>query len=214
LPVGGEVGAVPAQPSGESSFATELGDVLVDVAVVAQPLAEELPVVAHEQALGDVLELKEQRVPGLLPLLDGSPLRRARVPDGHGDQVVDALRMEGREQPRDDSSEVMADHMGALCPELVKDAEHVGHAVPDPVVLHRRRPAGLAAAAQVGRDRAQPSAGQRPHLIAPETVRVREPVQQKRGGPVPLLPNRKIDSGPGHPLHHGERSRYSPRGAR
>ena len=80
--------------------------------------------------------------------------------------------------------------------------------------LNRPGAPRFAAAAQVGRDRPQSGAGQRRHLVAPQTVRVRKPVEQQHGGPVAGVPDREVDTVASDSSHAGEPSRRSATTAR
>ena len=104
-----QVRPVPVEPRGERAGPRELLDVAVGVAVVAQPLAEQAPVVALQELLGDALELEQELVPRGLALADRALRERARVADGHRHELAHAFRMRGGEQPRDKRAEVVPD---------------------------------------------------------------------------------------------------------
>ena len=90
LPLRRGVRAVPVQRGRERARSREVGDVALDVAVAAQELAEELPVVAPQQLLRDALELEQELVPRLLALLDRPLAQRRRMGDRQRDEALDA----------------------------------------------------------------------------------------------------------------------------
>jgi hypothetical protein len=177
--------------------------------VLAQPLAQQAPVVALQQLLRDALELEQQHVPGLLALLDRGLRERARVPDRKHDEPLDPLGNERRQPPRHRGPEVVADDLGALDAERIQHGDHVGDAVPDRVVgdvLGLRR---VAEAAQVGCDDALAGRDERGDLVAPQPVGVREAVDQQDGRALALVLDRQRDAVAGDLPQHQARARRS-----
>src|SRR3954451_3305625 len=115
-----QVRAVPVQPRGQRAGLRQLLDVAVGVTVVAQPLPEQAPVVAPEQLLGEAFELEQQLVPRRLALSHRTPRERARMADGHHDQAIHAMGMNGGEQPCHQGAEVVPDDVRPLDLELIQ----------------------------------------------------------------------------------------------
>src|SRR5438045_2377258 len=92
---------------------------------MARPLAEVGPAVVGKPTLGDVMKLEQQHVPRLLALRESRAAERTRVADRQCDEVVDAVRNQRRDGPRDRRAPIMTDHMRALDADRVEYAEHI-----------------------------------------------------------------------------------------
>jgi len=75
----------------------------------------------------------------------------------------------------------VADEVGTLDTEMVQYSDDVAKEGGEGVLLDPFRLIGGAEAAKVGDDNLEPSTGQRRYLLAPQTPRVREAVEQDHG---------------------------------
>ena len=166
------------------------------VAVATGELPHQRPVVAGQELLRDALVQEEELVPEPLPLLDGRVAVRVRMADREHDEPVDQLRREAGHHPRERGAVVVPDDVRALDSEPAEDDPNVAEAAHDPVVLDRRGTIGLAVAAQVGREDAEPRLDQRGYLLPPHVRGVREAVQQEHRRPVALVEERQLDPVP------------------
>jgi hypothetical protein len=130
----------------------------------------------------------------LLAVGDRPPLRGG-VADGHRHEPLDAVRVQGGEDPGHGGAPVVADDTGLLDLERVEDRDEVGDGAAQAVRLDRGRPVGRAEAAHVRRDRPQPGVRERVHLVAPQMRRVREAVheQDRRRAALALVADLELD---------------------
>ena len=99
--------------------------------------------------------------------------------DGHGHEVVDTVRSEPGEHPRQRRAPVVADDVRPLDAQLVEHTEHVAGDERQGVRLDLGRAIGVAEPAQVGHDAPIAGGGERGDLMSPQPVRVRPAVQQQ-----------------------------------
>ncbi len=131
---------IPVQRGGEGARPRKVGDVRVDVvAVITDALAEQAPVVALQQLLGNAFELVEEHVPRLHALFEARRLVHVRVSDREAHQMVDAAAHRGRGDPRQRCTPVVGDDVRARDLQSPEQRGDVADDVDDLVVTHRGR---------------------------------------------------------------------------
>ena len=95
--------------------------------MASEQLPKQGPLVMLQPSFSDSLKLKEQLVPGHLPL----PQCRGRQWMWHGknDELVNTIRMRHSREPCHGSPPVMSNHVRCADIERVKDTHHIGDGV-------------------------------------------------------------------------------------
>src|SRR5215210_7183676 len=101
--------------------------------------------------------------------------------DGESDQMVDPLWHQRCSGPSQRCPPIVAHEVRTLDIEMVHYPKNVANEDGDTVGLNAFRLVGCAVATEVGDDDPEPSFGQCRHLLAPQTPRVGEAVEQDYG---------------------------------
>src|ERR1700691_922564 len=140
----------------------------------------------------DSLKLKEQLVPGHLPLPQCG--RRKWMWDRENDELLDTIRMSYSREPRHGSSPVVSNNIRCADIERVKDTHHIGDGVLQQICGHSFRAIGATKAAEVGGNCMEAVRDEERHLFVPEVGRIRPPVQQEDRPATPLVLHMKRNS--------------------
>ena len=132
-------------------------------------------------------------------LRDAAARISGRMPHGHCNAAVHALRMIHGEAPGLQRSPVVADESHLCDPQRIEQRNQVGHEIVDRVVGLARLDLALAATARVERDHAVAGVDQRWNLVAPDRVVVREAVHEQHVGALALDDDVELDIVHPHP---------------
>jgi len=196
------VGAIPVQPRDERAGTFEVGELAVDVRVLAagdpavDPAAEQRPVVERQLLLGGP-ELEPQHVPGELFLFEPGAHEGLRMPDRERCQVADAVGLGGGEAPADRSTPVVGRDGDAVDAAVIEQLGDVGREGVEGVGRRIGRAVAVAEPAQVGRDDPVAGVDERADLVPPHRRPVGKAVQEQHGGPCPHIDD--VQRGPAQP---------------
>jgi hypothetical protein len=133
----------------------------------------------------NLAELEEELVPAHLVLAKRPGCERVRY--RHGDQTINSVRMQCREQPGERRPPVMTDHVDPLKLVCIQQRNNVGGEAAQRVVPGFLIEFGSAHPAQVGGDHLQPVLHEHRDLMAPDVGGVRPAVQHQHRRPGPVL---------------------------